>query len=94
MNSTILQIPIKKQVRDQAASVAERMGFSSIQEVVRLFLNKMAAEEIDVRFEETIRLSLEAKNRYNQMIDEMQSGKAKIKSFTNINSLMKHLNED
>ena len=94
MNSTILQVPIKRQVRDQATSVAEKMGFSSLQEVVRLFLNKMAASEIDVRFEETVRLSLESKKRYNRMIDEIDSGKAKTKTFTDVGSLMKHLNED
>lgn len=94
MNDTILQIPVKKNVRDQAASVAEKMGFSSLQEVVRLFLNKMAAEEIDVRFEETIKLSPQSQKHYNQMIDEMESGRVKTKSFTDATSLMKHLNEN
>lgn len=77
MNNTILQIPVKKNIRDQAASVAEKMGFSSLQEVVRLFLNKMAAEEIDVRFEETIKLSPKSQKHYNQMIDEIESGRVK-----------------
>lgn len=93
MNTTILQIPIKKQVRDQAASVAEKMGFSSLQEVVRLFLNKMAAEEIDVRFEEAIKLSSKATKRYNQMINEINSGKVKLKGYTDLDEMIRDLEQ-
>ena len=93
MNSTILQIPIDKNIKNQAASKAELMGFSSLQEVVRLFLNKIALGEIDVTFEQTVQLSPKAIKRYNKMIDEVESGKVKTKSFTNTDSLMKYLNE-
>lgn len=94
MNSTTLQIPINKNIRDQAASTAEKMGFSSLQEVVRLFLNKMAAQEIDVIFEQTVQLSPKAAKRYDNMIDEIESGKVKIKSFSDTDSLMRDLNEN
>lgn len=93
MNTTILQIPVNKQVRDQAASVAEKMGFSSLQEVVRLFLNKMAAEEIGVRFEGTIRLSPEAVKRYNKMIDEIDSGKVKLKGYSDVDEMIRDLDK-
>ena len=94
MNTTTIQIPINKSVRDQAASNAERMGFSSLQEVIRLFLNRIATGEIGVTFQETVNLSPKAVKRYNKMIDEIESGKVKPKSFTNVNSLMEYLNED
>lgn len=94
MNSTTLQILVNKNIRDQATSVAEKMGFSSLQEVVRLFLNKMAAREIDVTFEQTFQLSLKAAKRYDSMIDEIESGKAKIKFFSDTDSLMRDLNEN
>lgn len=93
MNSAILQIPIDKNVRNQAASYAEKMGFSSLQEVVRLFLKKIAAGEMDVTFEQTVQLSPKAIKRYNKMLEDIDSGKVKPKSFTDIDSLMKHLNE-
>jgi len=93
MNSTILQIPINKNLRDQAASKAEKMGFSSLQEVVRLFLNKIALGELDVTFEQTIQLSPKAISRYNKIIDEVESNKVKTKTFADVNSLMKHLNK-
>lgn len=94
MNSTILQIPINKSIRDQAASKAEKMGFSSLQEVVRLFLSKVATGQIDVTFEEpSIQLSSRAIKRYDKMIDEIESGKVKTESFTDVKSLMNYLNE-
>jgi len=92
--NTILQVPINKNLRDRAASRAVKMGFSSLQEAVRLFLNKVAAGEINVTFEETVQLSLKTIKRYNKMIDEVESGKTKAKAFTDVNSLMKHLNEN
>lgn len=94
MNSTILQIPISKSIRDQAASKAEKMGFSSLQEIVRLFLNKVATGEVNVTFEQTVTLSPKNDERYAQMIAEVKSGKVKTKSFSDVRSLMEHLNEE
>lgn len=91
MNSTILQIPINKGIRDQAASKVERMGFSSLQEVVRVFLAKIAAGEINVAFEPTVTLSAKNDKRYARMIDEVKSGKVKTITFSSVSALMKYL---
>lgn len=92
--NTILQVPINKNIRDQAASEAGKMGFSSLQEVVRLFLNKVAAGQVGVIFEENMQLSPKAIKRYDKAIDEIEFGKVKTKTFTDVDSLMNHLNED
>lgn len=92
--NTILQVPVNKNLRDKAASKVAKMGFSSLQEVIRLFLNKVAEGEISITFEETVKLSSKAINRYNKMIEEVESGKIKTKNFTDVTSLMKHLNEN
>ncbi len=92
--NTILQIPINKSLRDKAASKAAKMGFSSLQEVVRLFLNKIAEGEVNITFQESVQLSHEAIKRYNKMIDEVELGKVKTKTFTDVTSLMQHLNEN
>ena len=92
--NTILQVPISKKLRDQAASSAQKMGFSSLQETVRVFLRKLAEEEIKIRFEEAIKLSPKTISRYNKLIDEIEKGKVKTKSFSNTDSLIKYLNED
>ena len=92
--STILQVPIDKNLRDRATSKAQKMGFSSLQEAVRVFLSKVAAGEVNVRFEETVQLLPKAIKRYNKIIDEIESGKVKSKAFTDTDSLMKYLNEN
>ncbi len=94
MSNTILQVPISKDLRDQAASAALKMGFSSLQEIVRVFINKVASGNLEIKLEEQVQLSPKAIKRYNKMIDDIDSGKAKLKSFTSVKSLMKDLNED
>lgn len=93
MDSTILQIPIKKDLRKKATLVAEDMGFSSLQEVVRVFLKRLARKELNVSFERFPAVKLSAKNakRYDKMIDNFYAGKLKTKSFDNVDDLMKDL---
>jgi len=90
--NTILQVPISKDLRDKADFAAEKMGFSSLQEAIRLFLNKVAKGDINITFEETVQLSPRAIKRYNKIIEEIESGKVKMESFSGIESLTKHLN--
>lgn len=92
--NTILQVPMSKELRDRASFKARNMGFSSLQETIRVFLGKLAQGEVNIKFEETAQLSPKAIKRYNKMIDEIESGKVKTKSFSDIDSMMKHLNED
>lgn len=91
--NTILQVPINKDLRDKASKASEKMGFSSLQEAVRLFINKVADGNIDVTFEETVQLSPKAIRRYNKIIDEIESGKNVSKPFTDVGKMMKYLNE-
>lgn len=92
--NTILQIPINKNLRDRAASSAAKMGFSSLQEVVRVILNKVATGELNIKFEETVILSEKNDRRYAKMIDDIETGKAKMKTFYDVPSMMKYLNSE
>ncbi len=91
MQRAVLQIPIDQQIKDEAEHAAQAQGFSSLQEVVRVFLNKFAKKGIGVTFEENVQLSQRAVKRYDKMADDIEKGKVKTKSFTDISSLMKHL---
>ena len=91
-NKTILQVPIDISLRDQASKAAEDMGFSSLQETVRVFLKKLANKSLTVSFEKTEELSSTAEKRYARMIREVESGKVKTMSFDNVDDLMRHLN--
>ena len=94
MKRSVLQIPIDIKLRNSAEKKAQARGFSSLQEVVRVLLTNFVDRKIDIGFEEKeIQLSDKAIKRYNKMIDDIESGRVKTKSFTDVDSLMNHLNE-
>lgn len=93
MNSTIIQVPVNKDLRDKAAAAANKMGFSSLQEAIRVFLTQLENQTLKMSFENPpVQLSAKAIKRYNKIADEIDSGKVKMKSFTNVDDLMKELN--
>ena len=51
MDTTILQVPIDKSLRNQAAAAASNLGFSSLQEAVRVFLTQLADKNVKISFE-------------------------------------------
>ena len=94
MDSTILQVPISKSLRDQAGSAASRLGFSSLQEAVRVFLAQLPTQAVKITFETApVQLSPKAITRYNKRIDEIESGKAKLKSFASVDEMFNYLNK-
>ena len=93
MSTTTLQIPITKRVRDSATKAAREQGFSSLQEVVRGFLSKLADRCIDVSVTSpAVQLSEKNDKRYAKMIEDYKAGKLEVKSFTDVDELMKELN--
>lgn len=95
MNRTVLQVPISAQLRKDAEKQALEQGFSSLQDLIRVFLSKIAKGVMRVTFEEeeVVQLSPKAINRYNKIIDEIDSGKARLKTFENVADLMEDLNK-
>ncbi len=93
MNKTILQVPITKELKTTAEQAAVSQGFSSLQEAVRLFLNKLAHGAMQITFEETTQLSPKAYKRYDKMIDDIENGKVKTSSFSDPHTLMEYLNK-
>ncbi len=94
MNRTTLQVPMSTQLREQAEKQAFEQGFSSLQEAVRLFLSKLAKGAFDITFEKSVQLSPKAIKKYDKMIDEIEKGKVKTKTFTDVDTLMKHLHSE
>lgn len=93
MNTTTLQIPIQKHLRDKASIVAKQCGFSSVQEVVRVFLSQFADRCIDVSFTPpAVQLSEKNAKRYDRIVEDVLAGKVKTKTFTNVDDLMAELN--
>lgn len=93
MNTTILQVPVSKSLRVQAAKAAEKLGFSSLQEAVRVFMNKLAVGGLEITFGDSVQLSPRAIKRYNKITDEMKVGKNTYVAHS-VDDLMRQLNGD
>lgn len=92
MDTVILQVPMAKTIRDEAAQTASSLGFSSVQEIVRLFLNQLISKKIVVSFVPQINLSPANDRRYAKMVKEVKSGKVKTQAFSDADSLVEYLN--
>lgn len=91
MNRVVLQIPIDVSLRKAAEKTALDQGFSSLQEIIRIFLRQLAEKTINVNFEQTIKLSPKAIKRYDKMTKDIEAGNEKVFSADNVDELMKHL---
>lgn len=88
-----MQVPVSVELRREAERAAMRQGFSSLQDLVRLFLKKLADGLLRVNLEEGVQLSPHAIKRYDKMSEEIHSGKIKTLSFSDVDSLMEYLNK-
>lgn len=76
-NRVILQVPMSRNLKQSAEMVALDYGFSSLQETVRVILNKLARRELSVSIteaEEIVKLSPAAKKRYKKMSQDFKTG--------------------
>lgn len=92
MSRTVLQVPMSADLRKAAEAQAKEQGFSSLQDAVRVFLNKLASRMIEFGFRETVVLSAKKARRYDKMIEDIEKGRVKTKAFGDVDELMKHLN--
>lgn len=93
MNRTVLQIPLSKELKLSAEKAALEAGFSSLQEVLRVFMNKFASKKIDLTFEENIvHLSKKNERRYMKMTEDFKKGR-NIYTASSVEDLMKQLHE-
>lgn len=94
MNTT-LQIPMDTTLRIRATKAAKSMGFSSLQETVRLFLHKIAAGAMHLELTTLAAdeyVSPKALARYDKMEKDILSGKEPVYGATSVNDLMDQLN--
>lgn len=94
--NTIIQVPIDRSLRDRAVLAASSLGFSSIQEAIRVFLVQLPQQTVNISFEHPpVLLSKRAIKRYDRIIDEIESGKMPTKVFTKkdgIGAITEYLN--
>lgn len=92
--NTIIQVPVTKSFRNEMVDIANNMGFSSLQDLIRFTLTQIKKKLIVPTMASYPTVKLSAKNaaRYDKMADDVESGKVKTKSFTDVDAMMKYLN--
>ena len=76
MNNTVIQIPLTKELRQKSEAAASNAGFSSIQEVIRLFLHQFSQQKISLSFNTPkIKLSPKSEQRYLKIVADYQKNK-------------------
>lgn len=94
MNRTVLQIPLSKELKLSAEEAALDYGFSSLQEILRVFMKKLSQKTLDITFKEerVVHLSKKNEKRYMKMTEDFEKGR-NIYTATNVDDLMKQLHE-
>lgn len=91
MSITTLQVPISKDLKSNATVVAKEYGFSSLQEVVRVFLAKIARRELSFEITSTpVYLSRKTESRYLKMEEDFR-GKKNVYGASGLDDLMNQL---
>lgn len=92
MQKTILQVPLTQDLKLTAEKAAHEQGFSSLQEIVRVFLSKLAANKVEVTLD-SVSLSEGNEKRYSKMAEDFVSSKD-IHTAQNVDELLTQLNEN
>ncbi|MCL5970178.1 MAG: hypothetical protein M1450_01590 [Patescibacteria group bacterium] len=79
-----------KDLKEKAEEVSEDMGFSSLQEAIRVLLNKLAKKEFTLKVSETEKvthLSKASEKKFRKAIEDIKAGKSITKT-ENIDELL------
>lgn len=93
MQRVVVQIPMTKDLKEKAEAVSSGMGFSSLQEVIRVLLTKLSKKEFSIRIEEAEEvtyLSKAAEKRYKKTVEDIKAGR-NITKTKNVDELLKLL---
>ncbi len=93
MSKTILQVPVSKDLKEKAEKAATKQGFSSLQESVRIFLAKLAANRLEITIQEPVRLSENSEKRYLKQTLDFEKNK-NISSAKSVEELANQLNDN
>ena len=82
---TIVQVPMAPELKKSAEKAALESGFSSLQEIIRVFLRQFAKKEITLSMQsinDEPPLSAKARRRYHRMLQEIRQGKGIVRADT------------
>ncbi|OGE71221.1 hypothetical protein A2617_03525 [Candidatus Daviesbacteria bacterium RIFOXYD1_FULL_41_10] len=78
MQRVIVQVPMSKELKNKAEIISADLGFSSIQEVVRVLLTKLSKKEFSLKVEEAEEinyLSPAAEKKFRKAVADIKAGR-------------------
>lgn len=93
MKRTVLQIPLQPELKKAAEKRAESAGFSSLQEVVRVFLREYVDKKVQIQvnqIDDEPPLSAKAARRYARILKQIKAGRGVTKT-NNLDELFTYL---
>jgi len=78
MQRVIVQVPMNKDLKETAEAVSSDMGFSSIQEAIRVLLTKLSKREFSLKVEEAeeiTHLSVAAGKKFKKAVEDIKAGR-------------------
>ena len=79
MQRVIVQVPMTKDLREKAEEVSVDLGFSSLQEAIRVLLTKLSKREFGLKVEEQVEeityLSKAAERKFRKAVEDIKAGK-------------------
>ena len=94
MQRVIVQVPMSKDLKEKAEVISADLGFSSLQETIRVLLTKLSKKEFGLRVEEiedVIYLSPVAERKFKKAQKDIISGRVS-PSFDNADDAIAWLN--
>ncbi len=76
MQRIVLQVPMTQELKEKAEAVSSDLGFSSLQETIRVLLTKLAKKEFSLRVEETEEvtyLSNSAEKKFTKAVEDIKA---------------------
>mgnify|MGYP001574864169 CR=1 FL=1 len=95
MQRVIVQVPMNKNLKEKAEIVVSDLGFSSIQEAIRVLLTKLSRREFTVKVEEEVEeikhLSKAAERKFKKAVEDIKAGRniTKTKNIDQLLSLLR-----
>ncbi len=78
MQRIIVQVPMSRELKEKAEMVSIDLGFSSIQETIRVLLTKLSKREFSLKVEEAEEinhLSAAAERKFKKAVEDIRAGR-------------------
>ena len=78
MQRIVVQVPMTRDLKERAEAVSSDLGFSSLQEIIRVLLTKLSKKEFSLHVgatEEITHLSPAAEKKFKKAIEDIKAGR-------------------